>query len=508
MKSKQLSVVSCRFLNIFIHLLLLIVFTLSCSNSSFAQDKIIPLEEVVVTATKIVETVAETTSNVTVIKREDIENMNVVFVTDVLRKIPDLNLTQNGGKGKVATVLLRGGDSTHTLVLIDGVKVNSTTTGSFDFSGIRVNDIERIEIVRGPQSTIYGSEAMSGVINIITQKGGGSLRAETSLEAGSYGTYSPSLTISGVLKAFDYRLTGGYLCTDGISAARHGDERDGYRNSSVSGKIGFKPSEKFEFELAGRYSYDRTELDGFDFLQMQAVDDLNFVQRGNHYVISGKGKIYPLPSWEQILTIAVVKDRLKFRDPDTIFNNYEIMNRTNIVEWQHNFYLSEKYTLTAGAEYRNETGDNEGNFDSSADTLALYLNNTLKLLNDSLILNAGLRYDDNEISGNKTTYRIGAVYNVRPLAVRIKSSYATGFRAPTLNELFFPFYGNINLKPETSTAWEAGFEKDFFGERVTLMLTYFDQEYKNLIQTDPFTWTAENIGRAKIEGIESADFSG
>jgi vitamin B12 transporter len=172
------------------------------------------------------------------------------------------------------------------------------------------------------------------------------------------------------------------------------------------------------------------------------------------------------------------------------------------IDWQHNFYLSDIYTLTAGTEYRKEKGENKGNFDRSLDNKALYFNNKLMLLKEDLVLNAGVRYDDHETFGSKATYRIGALYNFRQMALRVKSSYGTGFRAPKFNELFFPFYGNPNLKPEESNSWEIGMEKDFLEKRITLSLTYFDQKYKNLIQTDPLTFTAANIARAEVKGIE------
>ncbi len=127
---------------------------------------------------------------------------------------------------------------------------------------------------------------------------------------------------------------------------------------------------------------------------------------------------------------------------------------------------------------------------------------TPKLFKDDLILNAGLRYDDYETFGNETTYRIGAVYNINPLLMKIRGSYGTGFRAPKLNELFFPFFGNPQLKPEESTSWEIGLEKVIIRDKVSLSATYFDQEYKNLIQTDPLTFTAANIAEAKIKGLE------
>lgn len=497
----QFLVLSGRFSKCIMYISLSFTYYLSLATSVVAVENI-KIEEVVVTATKIEEPFEETTSDVTLIKGEDVKKMNVEFVTDVLRKIPELNLIQNGGTGKVATILLRGGNSSSTLVMIDGIKVNSTTTGSFDFSGINVDDIERIEIVKGPQSTMYGSEAMAGVINIITKKGEGKPRIDSSFESGSFGTFKPSMTISGGDKKLNYRLTGSYFYTDGISATKQGSERDGYKNTSISGKFGFRPSEKFELELTGRYYSDRSELDGFDFFERKAVDNLNFVQHGTHYLLSGKAKLYLSNMWEQTFTLSRVSDSLKFRDPVITFNNADIITSMDTIDWQHNFYLSDIYILTAGAEYRKEKGENKGNFDRSLDNKALYFNNKLMLLKEDLVLNAGVRYDDHETFGSKATYRIGALYNFRQMALRVKSSYGTGFRAPKFNELFFPFYGNPNLKPEESNSWEIGMEKDFLEKRITLSLTYFDQKYKNLIQTDPLTFTAANIARAEVKGIE------
>ncbi|MBE0426074.1 MAG: TonB-dependent receptor [Nitrospirae bacterium] len=500
--SHQSSVINHQFSRLIICILLLFTFHFLLFTFSFAEEKAISLEEIVVTAAKMEEAIEETTSNVIVIKNDYIKKMNVNFITDVLRKIPELNLVQNGGPGGNATLLLRGAGSSQTLILIDGIKVNSTNTGSFDFSGITVDDIERIELVKGPQSTVYGSEAMAGVINIITKKGTGKPKTNVSLESGSFGTYKSSMTFSGGVREYDYRATASYFSTDGISSAKGGTERDGYRNANFSGKFGIKPAEKFELEFSGRHYYGRSEFDDFDFFKKQAVDAINYVQHLHHYSLSGKGKLFISDTWEQILTASIVRDSLKGRDPDTIFNNYDIISQMETIDWQHNFYLINSYTLTVGAEYRNEKGENEGNFDRSLINKAVYVNNILKFLQEQVFLNAGLRYDDHETFGNKTTYRIGAAYNIRRHALRIKSSYATGFRAPKFNELFFPFYGNPRLRPEECTSWEISMEKDVF-KNMSVYLTYFDQRYKNLIQTDPFTFSAANISRAKVKGIEA-----
>ncbi|HYA31587.1 MAG TPA: TonB-dependent receptor plug domain-containing protein, partial [Thermodesulfovibrionales bacterium] len=263
-------------------------------------EETVKLDEVVVTATKVEELLEETTSSVTVISGEEIRRMNVNFLPDVLRQVNGVSIVQNGGEGKLASVFLRGGDPTATLVLIDGVKVNSPTAGVFDFSSISVDDIERIEVVEGPQSTIYGSEAMAGVINIITKKGEGKPKAAVTVEGGSHGTYKSTATASGSVQTFNYRVTASYFDTEGIPAAKTGTEKDGYKNAFSSWKFGVKPSENSEVEVFGNYYYDRSQLADFDSVTRQVVDSATFVQSGWHFMLSGRAKLYLMDKWEQV----------------------------------------------------------------------------------------------------------------------------------------------------------------------------------------------------------------
>jgi vitamin B12 transporter len=496
----------------------LLVFVIHSAFSLFAnpvsaEQSARFLEEIVVTASKIEETIEESPSSITVITRSDIEAMNVQFVPDVLRSVPELNVRQTGGTGKLATVRIRGGSPRHVVVMIDGVKVKSTTTGDFDFSGVSVDDIERIEIIKGPQSIMYGSEAMAGVINIITKKGKDMPRLDALFKAGSFGTYSPSITFSGGAEKFDYRITGDYFRTDGISAAKQGTERDGYKNASISGKFGFRPTERLDLGFTVRYSYNHSELD-FGTTR----DDPNYIQRGSSLLLSGRAKFYLLDAWEQILTVSTVKDSLKTRDPDDIFgwHSSDITTGIDTIDWQHNLYFSNTYTLTGGIEYRREKGESialpqgarQGirilRFDKSIDNNAVYLNNKLSFFDNALILNAGLRHDEHKTFGGKTTYRIGAVYNIMPAAMRIRGNYGTGFTAPTLNQLFWPdvgwFKGNPDLKPEESSSWEIGIDKEILKDKISLSVTYFDQEYKNLIAG---WYPPRNIAKAQVKGIEA-----
>lgn len=487
------------------HRLWIVLILVFGASTVFAGDEPIKVKEVVVSATKIEEAIEETTSSVLVIDRETIEASGKEFVADLLKDIPEINIVQNGGAGKLAQAFIRGGEPAQVLVLIDGVKIKSTTTGTFDFAGITANDIERIEIVKGPQSTIYGSEAMAGVINIITRKGGGDTRADLVLEGGSFESHKASVTVLGSINILDYRVTGSYLETDGISIARDGDEKDGYKNATVSAKLGLRPSDTVNLEFTGRYYYDRSDLDGYDYVLRQSEDVLDFVQHGHHYVASVKASLYLFDIWEQSVTFSVVEDTLRTRDPVTSWNNYDIITGMDTLEWQHNLYISDNVTVTAGYENRLEKGENIGTFTKAIRNHAFYLNNKLSLLEDNLHLNAGVRYDDHETFGIQNTYRVGGVFNIRQADVRIKANYGTGFRAPTFNELFWPADpvwgggGNPDLEPEKTRSWEAGIEKNMFNRKMLLQLTYFHQKYRNLISG----WPPVNIGKAEARGIEA-----
>ncbi len=457
------------------------------------------LPEIVVTATRIQEPEEEVTQDVIVITEEEIRDRGVDFITDVLRGISDLNLVQNGGAGHNATVFLRGGSPNQVVVMIDGVKVKSTTTGSFDLSGLRVEDIERIEIVLGPQSTMYGSEAMAGVINIITKRGKGRPSLNLVTETGSFGTGSLSVALSGERSPFDYRLSVSYLDTEGFSAASSGTEDDGYENTSFSLKLGARPTDRSRIEMNLRYYRETSELDSYEF-GTGLVDDLNYIQRGEHYLISGRGQVFFTPEYEQILTASLLRDYLDFTDPDTEWNNATVDSRMKTIDWQHNIYIG-NYTITAGGEYRQEEAYSKGNFDESVDNRALYLNARASMMDGDLILTAGTRYDDHELAGSKITYRAGVLYRLPLWGLRLRASYGTGFRAPTLNELFFPFFGNPDLKPEKSRGFDLELEGALFDKRVTVGVSYFNQKYRDLIDYDFTTYTAQNIGKAEVKGF-------
>lgn len=475
-------------------------YLLLLSAPAFADPSDTVLPEIVVTASRLEEPLEIVPQDVTVITHADIEKENVPFVVDLLRLQPDLQVVQNGGPGTVATVLMRGGGSNQVLVLVDGIKFNSPSTGSADLSSLLTSDVERIEIIKGPQSTLYGSEAMAGVINIITKKGTGRLKADLSVEGGSFSTVKTTGSVSGGTDKTNYRLTATYFETDGIPIAKNGSVPNPDTNKSVSARFGANPTGTSSVEMNLRYETDKTNIDNYIF-GVGPADTLNYVQNHNNYLIAVTGRISPWEKYEQSLTLSYLWDDLDATDPANSFNNYQIKSTTELLDWQHTLYLH-PVTLTGGLVYRYEGAENVGTFDQSINDKAGYLNARLDLIEDALILNAGLRYDEHSVFGDAFTYRTGILYDLKPMGVKFKANLGTGFRAPALNELYYPFYGNLNLKPEKNTGYDLGVEKDWLEKKLVIGATWFWQHYSNLIETNPISFLADNIGNAQTEGVE------
>jgi vitamin B12 transporter len=341
---------------------------------------------------------------------------------------------------------------------------------------------------------------MAGVVNIITKKGAGKLKADLSVEGGSFATVKTAGSVSGGTDRTNYRLSATWFDTDGIPIAKNGLVPNGYTNKSVSAKLGANPTDNSSIELNLRYGTDKTNLDNFTF-GAGPVDTLNYVQKHENYLVAVTGKILPWEKYEQSLTLSFLHDDLNSTDPVTAYNNYRIKSTTELLDWQHTLYLH-PLSITGGFACRYEAAENVGSFDQSIDNKAGYLNAKLGLIDDTLILNAGVRYDDHSTFGDAVTYRTGVLYYLKPLEMRFKANLGSGFRAPSLNELYYPFYGNLNLKPEKSTGYDVGVEKDLFDKKLVLGATWFWQRYKNLIQTNFNTFTADNIGNAQTEGVE------
>lgn len=476
-----------------------------------SPEEIPTFEPVVVTATRTEVPLTQAASSVTVIDAETIEEKQVETVLEALREVPGVEIVQTGGAGGTTSAFLRGGSSSHTLVLIDGVEANSPTTGAFDFADLTTENIERIEIVRGPQSTLYGSNAIGGVIHIITKKGRGPASGSISLEAGSFRTFRERIELGGSMERFDYSFSASRLDTEGFSRANEeagNTEKDGYENTTFSSRLGFNFTEKSRLEWTARYTLAETELDAFGLCDPVTfffcpVDDPNFVQ-DDRTLVSALSLATPITSrWNQQLKFSISLEELRGSDPDSSFNNFELDTQGKRFDWRHDLNLGRIDLLTVGYEYESQKGESR-NFDERL------VNNAIYALNQfgpaPFILNVGVRYDDNKRFGEETTYKAEGAYRFEATGSKIRAAYGTGFRGPTLNDLFFPGFGNPDLKPEKSRGVEAGVDQEFGEGMFRLGATYFQNRVEDLILFvfDPVTFAGrpENVERARVRGAE------
>jgi len=487
----------------FLFLLGILVSPSFCAEKEESKEvKEVP--EVVVSADRIEEPLKEVTSQVTVITKEELEKKNFIFITDVLRTLPQVYVSTYGGPGQTAGAISpRGVKSAHTLVLIDGFKINDPSSGQVDLGSLTVDDIERIEIIEGPQSTLYGSEAVAGVINIITKKGKGKPKVGLSLEGGSYGTYKPSFELSGEFKNLDFRLNTFYYYTDSFSSYRYGSEKDGFKISFASVKIGLNLLPKVRFEFLGRYNYGRIEYDGWNA-------DAENLRKDHNYLVGAKFNLELFEQFKQTFSIYKNYSQRKYYEPISWSPYILYTPSTEGFSWENFLNLEKIYSLVFGLDFKREKVEmlsesswGSSSYDKKREYTGIFLNNKFSLLKNKLLLNAGLRYDNYKNLGEKTTYRLGISYLIPKIDVKLKANYGTGFRVPTFDDLYYPIFSNPNLKPEESKGWDLGFEKTFLEDKLILGSSVFYQRYKDLIQWNPFTWQPQNVGKAVIKGAEA-----
>ena len=464
-------------------------------------------EPVVVTATRSEEPLEEIGASVTVIPEETSRVQEQRAVEDALRAVPGLQLERSGSPGKLSTVRIRGADPTQVQVLVDGVRVKSLTSGDFDFADLTLDGVERIEVLRGPQSTLYGADAIGGVINVITRRGTGPPSAFVDVEAGNYDTYRERVGAAAGVGPWNLSL--------GVSRLDFGGQfpNDEHDLTSASARVGYALPNRGEIALTGRFSDGHR---GIPFATVFPDLDPNRDQDDQLMLLS--------LAWEQpwsaiyahTLRLSLVDEALTFRDradPAHPFGfRSDIATRRWEADWYHRVTPWPIDTLTLGLEYRHETGEVKQSFDRTVDSWALVAQNQLRLF-ERLFLTAGVRYDGNDIFEDKATARAALSYLVKETDTRLKASWGQGFRAPTFNELFFPAFppcpafGNPGLRPEKSESWDAGVEQHLWARRARLAATYFHNDFDDLIQTtlvDPVNscFQAQNVGRARSRGVE------
>jgi vitamin B12 transporter len=467
-----------------------------------SQDApIIRLGETVVTPTRTSEPLEKVGSAVTVVTREEIEQSQIRAFPDILRRVPGISVVQSGRPGGQVSVFTRGLNSNQTLFLIDGARVGSPLNGLVTLSNLTPDQVERIEVVRGPQSTLYGADALGGVVNIVTRKGGGPFGGSATLEGGTYNSFRQIVDMWGASKKFSGALSFSHVATDNPYP------NDDYENFTVGGSATYQVTPKLQLNGTIRYTNAENGLPG-----PVGVQAPNLTERlRNETLFARIGAEWTLfDIWQQSFFISENHEKLLDRgDPIAIS---DAVSDTLQIGWQNNVRVAKWNTITAGLDWFVNRGEYQtvGStpFDKTIRTTAGYLQDQATF--GRVSLTGGVRYDDNSRFGSRFTYRGAGVVRFDETGTRIKGSIGTGFKAPTLNDLYLDFpgfasFGNPALKPEKSVGWDIGFEQDL-GRILTAEARYFENDIRDLItftNVGPIATTI-NVDRARTRGIESS----
>lgn len=488
------------------------------ANFAVADETSLPVPEtlptLVVTATRLPTPEDQLGSSVSVVTSADIERKQERTLPEILQDLPGLNVVQTGSPGGVASIFMRGTNANHVKVYIDGIDVSdpSASNGAVDFSQFLASDIERVEVLRGPQSGLYGSDAIGGVINIITKTGSGPPQLRASLEGGSFDTFNQSLGASGALSHLNYNLnfthfhSGDTMVTplELVPPGRRVNP-DSYDNKTYSAKLGAGLTDNFDVGVVARYIDTSLHSTGDDFLGPEAIpsnsDNHELFTRGTAHLVLFDG------AFEQTAGIGYTDYNRRLLDPNTPPVSQSLFRGDRVkADWQGNLKLMPGQVLTIGAEHQlDELRDTP--------TVTAQMNNDAGFaqlqssFGERLFNTVSLRYDGNDRFGGKATYRVAPAVLIPETGTKLKASVGTGFKAPTLDELFdslpqFNFFANPNLKPETSLGYDAGFEEALLDKRVQFGATYFHNDIKNLISFNNDFTSYANIGRATTSGAE------
>jgi vitamin B12 transporter len=467
-----------------------------CAGSSFAESTALRSEPIVVTATRTAQTADETLASVTVITREEIERRQAQSVEDLLRGEAGISVANSGGPGKVTSIFLRGTESDHVLVLIDGIKVGSATLGTAAFEQIPIEQIERIEIVRGPRSSLYGSEAIGGVIQIFTRAGGGATAPALKLGGGSHSTYDTSAGITGGGDRTPFSVFATAFSTQGINACRgeagvagcfvNEPDKDGFRDRSGALRLGYRIAEDSDIDLHWLRAQGTNEFDGFE-------NRTKFIQE----VYGARYRFAPLAWWHATLVAGRSRDDSD-NFSDTVFSS-RFNTLRNVASWQNDFSVGADQLVTVGTDYQDDRIESSDPFPVTArDNRALFSLYQGRFGRHSL--DASVREDDNAQFGRHGTGAVAWGYRIGSNA-RVYASYGTAFKAPTFNELFFPGFGNPDLRPERSRSAEIGIGAS--RTRLRWSLNAFQTAVDDLISFDASSLAPKNVDTARIRGLES-----
>jgi vitamin B12 transporter len=471
-----------------------------------------------VTGTRIETPAEQVGASVTIVEGDVIESRHYPTIDDALRNVPGVEIRRSGSFGKTTSISIRGANPNQVQVLVDGVRFKSPTLGSAELADLAPDMIERIEVIRGPQSTIYGADAIGGVVHIITKRGSGPPTVTASQEVGNYETLRSRAGISGSWQWFDYALGFYHLVSNGQFI------NDGMNQDAATTKLGLTvPWGNTRVEAAVRYNKTDTGLP-IEFVgnpsPIVPTIDPNTRQESETYTATIDVHTRPVTWWEGELRASRYENNQAFIDPPDPFTcppatfgppcdfpgRFRV--HRNEVEGLSHFHIGTWSTSTLGIEWREEAANVQGTsaFTPHTETVSGLFEQKLRFF-DRLFMSAGVRVEDNNVFGRSTTERGSLAYIVKEWGTRLHGGAGSGFRAPTFNDLFFPGFSNPTLKPEKSFSWEVGVDQRLWKDRIRLGLTYFENKFTDQIfcclplAVPPFATTA-NIAASRSAGIE------
>jgi len=474
------------------------------------QQKTQDIPEVVITATMSETESWRTASSVTVIDRKKIEEQQYRFAVDALRNVPGMTVVTPGIPGNVATVLTRGTATKDTALMIDGRPLPANLAGSFNLETLALDNVERIEVLRGPAASLYGGRTMGGVINIITRSGKGLTKPKSTayFETGSYGTFREGLSSIGAMGALDWGFEASRTDIDGQRVNSR------FKQTNLAGKVGYQLADSLRFDLDLRH-YTAKAGDPGTTYGSPFFSDINNL---NHRVLTEFWSVSPRLVWDtnDHWTQSLTFSHSQFRQVATGYNDApnfradnRVSSRTDFLEYKSIVKISDHWTITAGAWFQDQKisryNDTAQMLDiSQAQTnYALFIQSQAELFKGFNLVN-GIRYDKYSDFDSAVTWRSGISYLVPVLQTVLHANYGTAYTPPTPQDLTPVFFGNPNLmNPERSRGYEVGITQPLFQNKLSLRATYFRNDLRNTYQYPFPAYIPVAIGSATTQGLES-----
>ena len=461
-------------------------------------------DDIVVTASGFEQPRSETGQAIEIVGRDRLDPLQSATIAQVLQTVPGVSVATRGGLGGQTSAFIRGGSSAQTLVLIDGVRINDLTSpnGAFDFGALMTGNIGRVEILRGPNSVIWGSQAIGGVVNIQSIAPVDGFEGRLGAEFGGYDTKRLNANIAGTKGVFEGSVGGAFVKSAGISALAGGTERDGYANATGNARLKVNISDSFTLDFRSYYNRAKVEYDS-EF----GVGANGLPVSRNRQFVGYVGAQFDMLDGRLHNRIAYTRTDLRRIGTDPIvfsFNNFNVRGAIDRMEYHTAFDLNDALTLVAGLEYERTFASTS--FEGAAPDVAR--NDVVSGFGQIIVrpvtgltLTAGVRHDAYSDYGGQTTLGGNLAFTPNEGRTMFRATYAEGFRAPTLTE-GQPPYGNLQLKPETARNFDLGVEQQFLEGKAQLFATYFNRRSNNLIAFSPVSFQSENIDKVTAKGLE------